>query len=162
MSMDGPWNLPRYKDLLKNLDWAFAPLPEGPKKPATVVGGEYLAIFKQSKNPDAAWQFLKWLISPEVQAFWAMQSGYLPIRHAVLDVPEFQQYLKENPNFAVFVNQMEVAHVQRPIDHGGLEITRNIAEAIEKATIGNTDAKKALDEAAQKSNRVLQNAAGQR
>jgi multiple sugar transport system substrate-binding protein len=162
MTMDGPWNLPRYKDLLKNLDWAFAPLPAGPSRQATVVGGEYLAIFKQSKNPDAAWQFLKWLIQPEVQAFWAMKSGYLPIRGAVLEVPEFQEYLKNNPNFAVFVHQMDVGYVQKPIDYGGLEITRNIAEAIEKATIGNSDAKTALDEAARKSNNVLKSAAAQR
>jgi ABC-type glycerol-3-phosphate transport system substrate-binding protein len=162
MTMDGPWNLPRYQDLLKNLDWAFAPLPAGPVREATVVGGEYLAIFKQSKNPDAAWTFIKWLIQPEVQAFWAMKSGYLPIRSAVLDVPEFQEYLKENPNFAVFVHQMDVGYVQKPIDYGGLEITRNIAEAIEKATIGNTDAKKALDEAAVKSNNVLKSAAAAR
>jgi len=153
--MDGPWNLPRFKNLLKNLNWAFAPLPAGPVKQATVVGGEYLAIFKQSKNPDAAWKFLKWLIKPDVQAFWAMKSGYLPIRHAVLNVPEFQQYLKENPNFAVFVHQMEFGNAQKPIDHGGLEITRNMAEAIEKATIGNIDAKRALDEAAEKSNKIL-------
>jgi ABC-type glycerol-3-phosphate transport system substrate-binding protein len=158
MAMDGPWNLPRYKDLLKNLDWAFAPLPAGPVKEATVVGGEYLAIFKQSKNPGAAWKFLKWLIQPEVQAFWAMKSGYLPIRHAVLDVPEFQQYLKDNPDFAVFVYQMDVGQAQKPIDHGGLEITRNMAEAIEKATIGDIDAKRALDEAARKSNNVLKSA----
>jgi ABC-type glycerol-3-phosphate transport system substrate-binding protein len=162
MAMDGPWNLPRFKDLLKNLDWAFAPLPAGPHRQATVVGGEYLAIFKQSKNPDAAWQFLKWLIQPEVQAFWAMKSGYLPIRHAVLEVPEFQEYLKENPNFAVFVHQMDVGYVQKPIDYGGLEITRNIAEAIEKATVGNTDVKTALDEAARKSNNVLKQAAASR
>jgi multiple sugar transport system substrate-binding protein len=162
MAMDGPWNLPRYNDLLKNLDWAFAPLPAGPAQQATVVGGEYLAIFKQSKHPDAAWKFLKWLTQPEVQAFWAMRSGYLPIRSAVLDVPEFQEYLKENPNFAVFVHQMDVGYVQKPIDYGGLEITRNIAEAIEKATVGNMDAKTALDEAARKSNSVLQRAAAAR
>ena len=155
MSMDGPWNLPRYKDLLKNVNWAFAPLPAGPFRQATVVGGEYLAIFKQSKHPEACWTFLKWLLKPEIQAFWAMKSGYLPIRHAALNVPEFQQYLKENSNFAVFVYQMEVGFAQKPIDHGGLEITRNMAEAIEKATIGNMDAKQALDEAAEKSNKVL-------
>ncbi len=155
MAMDGPWNLPRYKDILKNLDWGFAPLPRGPEKQATVVGGEYLAIFKQSPNPDAAWIFVKWMVKPETQAFWAMRSGYLPIRHAVLQVPEFQKYLEENPNFKVFVDQMEVGHVQRPIDYGGLEIARNIAEAIEKATVGNQSVKKALDEAANKSNQVL-------
>ena len=155
MSMDGPWNLPRYKDLLKNLDWAFAPLPTGPVKQATVVGGEYLAIFKQSKHPDEAWQFLKWIIQPEIQAFWAMKSGYLPIRHAVLKVPEFQKYLVDNPNFKVFVEQMEVGQAQRPIDYGGLEITRHIAQAIENATIGNQDVREALREAAEKSNRLL-------
>ena len=155
MSMDGPWNLPRYKDLLKNLDWAFAPLPTGPVKQATVVGGEYLAIFKQSKHPDVAWQFLKWIIEPEIQAFWAMRSGYLPIRHAVLKVPEFQKYLEDNPNFKVFVEQMEVGQAQRPIDYGGLEITRHMAQAIENATIGNQDVRKALKEAAENSNRLL-------
>jgi ABC-type glycerol-3-phosphate transport system substrate-binding protein len=87
-----------------------------------------------------------------------MKSGYLPIRHAVLDVPEFQEYLLQNPNFAVFVKQMEVGHAQKPIDHGGLEITRNIAEAIEKATIGNSDVRTALDEAARKSNDILKRA----
>lgn len=155
MTMDGPWNLPRYEDLLKNLEWAFAPLPQGPEKQATVVGGEYLAIFKQSPNPDAAWTFVKWIIQPETQAFWAMRSGYLPIRHAVLDVPEFKEYLIKHPNFRVFVEQMDVGHAQQSIDYGGLEITRNIAEAIEKATIGNADVKKSLDEAAEKSNKVL-------
>lgn len=155
MAMDGPWNLPRYKDLLQNLNWAFAPLPAGPKKQATVVGGEYLAIFKQSKHPKEAWKFLKWMIQPEVQAFWAMKSGYLPIRHAVHSVPEFQKYLAENPNFKVFVDQMDVGQAQRSIDYGALEVTQNIAQAIERSTLGKIDVKKALDEAAEKSNKAI-------
>ena len=155
MAMDGPWDLPRFKDLLQNLNWAFAPLPAGPKKQATVVGGEYLAIFKQSKHPKEAWKFLKWMIKPEVQAFWAMKSGYLPIRHAVHDVPEFQKYLEENPNFKVFVDQMDVGQAQRMIDYGALQVTQNISQALEKATLGNIDVKKALDEAAAKSNKAI-------
>lgn len=155
MAMDGPWDLPRFKDLLKNLNWAFAPLPAGPKKQATVVGGEYLAIFKQSKHPKEAWKFLKWMIQPEVQAFWAMKSGYLPIRHAVHSVPEFQKYLSQNPNFKVFVDQLEFGQAQRMIDYGALEVTQNIAQALEKATLGKVDVKKALDEAALKSNKAI-------
>ncbi len=157
MAMDGPWNLPRYKDLLKNLNWAFAPLPAGPKKQATVVGGEYLAIFKQSQHPKEAWKFLKWMIRPDIQAFWAMKSGYLPIRHAVHNVPEFQKYLTENPNFKVFVDQMDVGQAQRSIDFGALEVTQNVAQAIERSTLGNVDVKTALDEAAAKSNKAINN-----
>lgn len=155
MAMDGPWNLPRYKDLLKNIDWAMAPLPQGPAKKATIVGGEYLAIFKQSKHPDAAWEFIKWMIQPETQAMWAMKSGYLPIRHAALNVPEFKAYLDKNPNFKVFVEQMEYGQAQRQLDYGGLEVSRNIAEAIEKATIGRMDAAQSLKESARKSNEVI-------
>lgn len=155
MAMDGPWNLPRYNNLLKNIDWAFAPLPTGPNKNATVVGGEYLAIFKQSAHPKEAWKFIKWIIQPEIQAFWSMKSGYLPIRHAVLNVPEFQKYLEKNQNFKVFVEQMEVGQAQRPIDYGGLEISRHLAEAIENATNGNSDPRKSLMESAVKSNRIL-------
>ena len=155
MAMDGPWNLPRYEELLKDIDWAFAPLPAGPAKKATVVGGEYLAIFKQSKFPKEAWKFIKWMIQPEIQAMWAMKSGYLPIWHAVLEVPEFKKYLTDNPNFRAFVEQMEYGQAQRPIDYGGLEITRHIAEAIEKATIGRMNPRQALNESAKKSERTL-------
>ena len=51
---------------------------------------------------------------------------------------------------------MEVGHVQKPIDYGGLEITRHIAQAIENATIGNRDVKTSLKEAAEKSNKLLE------
>lgn len=158
MAMDGPWNLPRYNDILEGMDWAFAPLPAGPEKEATIVGGEYLAIFKQSEHPDAAWEFIKWIIEPETQAKWAMESGYLPIRKAVKDVPEFQKYLEEHPNFKVFVDQMDYGQAERPIDYGGMKIMRHMAEAIEKATVGNQDVKTALDEAAKQSNQILDEA----
>ncbi|MFO7446801.1 MAG: ABC transporter substrate-binding protein [Ignavibacteriaceae bacterium] len=155
MAMDGSWSLPNYKSLFKNLDWGFAPLPAGPDKQATIVGGEYLSIFKQSKHPEAAWKFVKWIIQPDVQAFWATRSGYLPIRHAALEVPEFQKYLEENPNYKVFIDQMEVGYAMQPIDYGGLQITQHVAEAIEKATIGNMDVRTSLNQSAAKSNALL-------
>ncbi|HEX9652158.1 MAG TPA: extracellular solute-binding protein, partial [bacterium] len=155
MALDGPWNLPRYKDLLKNLDWGITWLPAGNAKQATIAGGEYLTIFKQSQHPNEAWAFLRWILRPEVQAFWAMQSGYLPVRHAALQVPEFQAYLERNLPFKAYVEQMEISQSPTPIDYHGLRITRLMAEAIEKSTIGNVSPKAALDQAAQKCNELL-------
>jgi ABC-type glycerol-3-phosphate transport system substrate-binding protein len=155
MAMDGPWNLPRFKGLLKDVRWAIGPLPAGPARRATIVGGEYLAIFKQSKHPQQAWQFVKWLASPEVQARWSMKSAYLPIRRAVHKIPEFQKYLAENPNFKAYVDEMENGMAQSPIDYYGLEIGRHISEAIEKVTVGHMDPATALSEAAAKSNQLL-------
>lgn len=158
MMLDGPWNLPRYRDL-KHLDWAIAPLPAGPAKGATIVGGEYLAIFKQSQHPNETWKFTKWILRPDIQALWSMKSGYLPVRHAVTQIKEYQDFLAANPGLKAYVEQMEVGQSPRPVDYHGLEITANLAEAIEKATKGKMDVKAALDEAAAKSNQLLQTVA---
>lgn len=155
MMLDGPWNLPRYPELFSRFDWGVAMLPEGPAKRATVVAGEYLAIFKQSANPDAAWEFVRWIIQPEIQAFWSMESGYLPVRQSVVDVPEFQAFLEKNPAQAAFVRQMEFAQAQRPIDFSTMTIQRLLAEAIERATVGNEDPAAVLSETASEAEQLL-------
>jgi multiple sugar transport system substrate-binding protein len=158
MALDGPWSIPLYSKL-KHIDWAIAPLPAGPTKAATVVGGEYLVLFKQSKHPDAAWTFIKWLLKPEVQAFWSMKSGYLPVRHAAMNVEEYRHYLNENPPLRAFVEQMDVGQASRPVDYYGLQLSKAIAEAIEKATVGGEDPKKVLDESAAKVTTLLRSVA---
>lgn len=155
MMLDGPWSLPNYPRLLEGIDWGIAPLPAGPVRPATVVGGEYLAIFRQSAHPEAAWTFVKWVTQPEVQAFWSQRSGYLPIRASVTEVPEYRAYLETNPGLKAFVEQMAVARAQRPIEYSALEIQRELAIAIEQATVGTLDARTALARAAEASNAML-------
>lgn len=155
MALDGPWNLPRLREF-KNLEWAIAPLPAGPTKQATIVGGEYLAIFKQSKHPQEAWRFIKWILRPDVQAMWSMKSGYLPVRHSVMRIQEYRDFLQTNPGLKAYVEQMEFGESPRPIDYHGLEITRILAEAIEKATLGKMNPIILLDEAAAKSDKLLQ------
>jgi multiple sugar transport system substrate-binding protein len=154
MSLDGPWNLPRWRQI-KGLEWEIAPLPAGPAKRATIIGGEYLAIFRQSQHPAEAWRFLKWMLRPDVQAFWSMKSGYLPVRKAVSADPVYEKFLRENPPLKVYVDQLQVAQAPSPIDFHGLRISRHLAEAIEKATLGNADPKAVLDEAAAQSDALL-------
>lgn len=159
MIMDGPWNLPRYDRMLSDIDWGVAMLPQGPEKRATVVAGEFLSVFKQTRHPEAAWTFLEWMIRPETQAFWTMESGYLPIRESVMEVAEFQEFLAENPGHRAFVEQMQYAQAQRPMDYHTLEIQRNLAVAIERATVGGRDPESVLQEAASSSNALLQRVA---
>ncbi len=155
MIMDGPWDLPRYRRILTNFHWGVAPLPAGPAGRATILGGEYLAIFKQSKHPQAAWTFVKWILQPEVQALWSMKSGYLPVRKSVMQLKDYQDYLKSHPRFAVYVNEMKYGRSPRPIDYNDLEISQKIAEAIEKATLGKARPESVLDVAARESNKLL-------
>lgn len=154
MVLDGPWNLPRYREM-NNVDWAVAPLPAGPVQRATYLAGEHLAIFKQSKHPQAAWQFVKWIIQPEVQASFSMKSGYLPVRRSVLEMKEYQDFLATDPALKAFVDQMNWGQARGAVDYHRVEINRYLAEAIEKATLGKMDPKIVLDEAAAKANQLL-------
>ena len=154
MALDGPWNIPRWKQI-QGLDWAVYPLPAGPVKQATIIGGEYLAIFKQSKHPKEAWTFVKWMVRPDVQALWSMKSGYLPVRHAVRGIKEYSDYLEQHQALKTYVAQMEVAQAANPVDFEALKISRNLAEALERATLGDEDPRAALDQAAAKSNALL-------
>jgi len=156
MIMDGPWDLPQLKKLVK-FNWGITSLPEGPEKKATYLAGESMAIFMQSKNPDAAWTFVKWIVKPENQAFFSERSGYLPVCKSVLEMEDYQNYLNRDPLMKAFVDQMEIGFARATIDYNRVEINQNIAAAIEKAIIGNVDPKTALDEAAQKCNILLNN-----
>ena len=158
MMLDGPWNLANYPRLLASMDWGIAPLPAGPAGPATIVGGEYLAIFKQSEHPDAAWTFVKWMSSPETQAWWSQHSGYLPIRASTLELPEYRAYLDQHPGLKTFAEQMAVAKASRAIDYSSLEIQQQLAEALERSTVGGQDAAAALTQAATASNAMLDRA----
>ena len=154
MVMDGPWNLPRYRKLT-NVDWAVAPLPAGPVKRATYLAGEYLAIFKQSRHPQEAWKFVKWILKPEVQARFSIKSGYLPVRKSVLNLKSYQEYLNTDPALRAFVDQMSYGQAREAIDFFRIEINQTIAEAVEKSLAGGMDPKTALEEAALKSNEFL-------
>ena len=158
MMLDGPWNIPNYPRLLRDIDWGIAPLPAGPTRRATVVGGEYLAIFKQSEHPQAAWAFVKWMASPETQAFWSQRSGYLPIRRSAMEVPAYRAYLDENPGLKAFAEQMAVARANRSLDYSSMEIQKELAEAMERATVGGESPQAALAQAVTASNAMLDRA----
>lgn len=154
MIMDGPWDLPTFRKM-KNIDWAVASLPEGPKGKATYIAGESLAIFKQSKNPDAAWTFVKWVTQPEIQEMFSISSGYLPVRKSVLERDSYKAFLETDHAMKSFVEQIKIARQRPTIDRYYVNINQFIATAIEQTLIGNRSPKETLNEAAEKSNRLL-------
>lgn len=155
MVMDGPWNLPRYRQMEK-LNWAVAPLPAGPVKQATYLAGEQLVIFRQSSDPEAAWTFIKFITRPEIQAEFSQRSGYLPVRQSSLKMESYKQYLETDPALKTFVSLMQTGQTRVLLKHFRTEINHFLAEAIEKSLVGGMPVDSALIEAEMKANRLLQ------
>ena len=130
---------------------AFMPKDE---KYATGVGGANLAIFKTCPDYDAAYEFVKWMTSPEINLRWSEATGYLPLRKSVVESDKYQAYLKEEPRARVILDQMPYAIV-RPNILAYAAASREIGMAVEQAVFGNLDPKTVLDAAAEKVDAML-------
>lgn len=99
------------------------------------TGGGPLVIFENipDENKAAAWEFVKWMTSPEVSAQWMLDTGYIAVRKSALEVPELAEYVAGFPQALVAIEQLEYAFPQPPRTHDGRKIFQIITTALEDA-----------------------------
>ena len=83
------------------------------------IGGCVLLI--PSKNDqatkNAAWQFLQYLCSKEVNMTWAEGTGYMPTRKSVLETEEGKEFLEKKPAFQAIFDNLDLIYPR--IQHKG-------------------------------------------
>ncbi len=156
MVMDGSWMtqfFPMQVDF--ELGSASFPYPEG-GQPATNMGGEQVFIFEGSeKTIQAAWDFIEWFSSTDVQIEWCKGTGFMPILRSVAESNEYIDWInKERPLLLPFVQSMEFAHPRPPVENYS-RISDILASHIVEALYGRTEADKALHDAADKAAPLL-------
>lgn len=84
------------------------PMPGPSGEGGVLVGGAALYISKRSapEKQAAAWDFLKYLTSPEIQAEWAAGTGYVPIRESAVELPAITQLWATEPGYKVAYDQL--------------------------------------------------------
>ncbi|MFG1943218.1 sugar ABC transporter substrate-binding protein [Nonomuraea sp. NPDC048826] len=113
--------------------FAVAPYPKGPVSATSFVGGSDLVVFKSAKNRDAAWQFIRWLTDPKVQAKWYTTVKALPSVQAAWQEPA----LTSDPRVAVFGEQLKDAKTPPPFPTWE-QVARVIEGELEKLALGRT------------------------
>ncbi len=75
--------------------WGVAAVPYTTAEPVqNIYGGDVMITKTTPEQELAAWIFIKWFTSPEIQAQWDEISGYFPTRKSTADY--FADSLKEN------------------------------------------------------------------
>jgi multiple sugar transport system substrate-binding protein len=105
MNVDGEWRIASIADdQPANLDWGVAPLPVADNRPelygAGFVIGNVIGISRNSKNPEAAWQFIKYLTTST--------DSVVKLANGIKNVPTLNSALKSpdlsaDANFKVFL-----------------------------------------------------------
>jgi multiple sugar transport system substrate-binding protein len=143
MFFSGPWHLSIVEktitDTKKDVKWNIGQLP-AKQSSTSFVGGSNLAVFKTSKNRDAAWAFVNFLLQPTVQGKWYATVSDLP---SVKNVWQ-EGTLKSDDKLQTFAKQLETAKGPPSIPNWE-RIAAVIDQEMEKVNVGNQTPQAAAD-----------------
>ncbi len=146
-------------------DFGIRPLPywegvEGAPR-NTIIGGASLWVMEghEADEYKGVAEFLNFLSTPNVQAKWHQDSGYLPITAAASDLTREQGFYDGNPGTDIAVKQMtanEPTANSKGLRLGSFDQIRGIIdEELEAVWSGDKDAQTALDSAKERGDRLL-------
>lgn len=150
----GHWSMPAYKDV--EFQWDVAPMPAGPAGQATSVNSAGFVIAKDSKNPDAAWEFVKFALSQTGQTRLTELGFAIPVLKSVAESPVFleQDMNGRTINQKVFLDSLEYAHL-KPIFRGYTEWSSAIGDGMADIWAGEAELDATLDKAVGDADAVL-------
>ena len=141
MEANGSWLVPTHQ--AAGLNFGVAPLPKGPAGQATSVNPSGVVAYKGSKNPDAAWEFIKCYTGPELQAKIASLKASMPANKQVLT----EQYATSFDGGKTFADALAYAHL-KPSFKGFDEFNTALQGTLDEKVFDDNQmtAKAALDE----------------
>jgi sn-glycerol 3-phosphate transport system substrate-binding protein len=142
--------------ILQNADFEVgtAYLPSGPAGEdgtgyGTPTGGGNLYVFANTspEERDAACRWIQFLASPEIQADWTANTGYIAVTQSAWETDRLQSLVEERPQYAVARDQLEIAS-QEFTSYRILDIQNIINTTLDSIISGaRTDIDAALEEA---------------
>jgi multiple sugar transport system substrate-binding protein len=103
--VSGPWHIGLLNDLGGEGKYEVWPMPSGSGDATSFIGGSNMSVFKASKNRDAAWKFVSYLMKPEVQVKWYETVNDLPAVQSAWD----DQKLSGDEMLKTFGDQLDKA-----------------------------------------------------
>jgi multiple sugar transport system substrate-binding protein len=131
------------------------PVPTLANKTSTLMGGWELSIPKTSTHKDLAWELITTMLKPDILAPWLSQNGFLPTQ-----IPIGQGHtlnLTESSSFPYYNEMISLIPFggSRPSIPEYPIIAEHIRQAIDDVYYGIKEPKRALDDAATRSAKVL-------
>jgi multiple sugar transport system substrate-binding protein len=147
---DGIWQT---QDLKKTkLSWGVSELPQIGDERAVWAGSHNLVITRQASQDDnkldASKVFINWISEHSID--WA-KGGQVPARNSVRNSAEFKA-LEHQP---IFAKQLDYVHFPPAVPGVG-DAQLEMEQAVNRAVLGKQSPKQALDQAAERANKLLE------
>ena len=149
---------------LDTLDFDFQtapmPVPDGKEWTGVNQGGSELWLSNQATDEEqtAGWEFIKYLVSPEVQSEWAASTGYVPVTPKAAEISPLNEVYREHEQFKEAydaLNNTEPTETTAGPSLGKVEVSEQVAQSLENLIQGKK-VEDVLNEAEEKINSILQ------
>jgi multiple sugar transport system substrate-binding protein len=139
MVVSGDWPIAWMEDAPK-IDWGvtFIPVPDEGAESATWAGGWSWVIPTGGKNPQGAWEFLKWGTGPEGQQIYGEETAHMSTLTELADVPS-------DPEHEFFKELLAVANSRPPLPVGAL-YWDEMSAALEAVALNESQPEEALQQ----------------
>ncbi len=128
----------------------------GNAQPGTPTGGGnfYLIDTKNQAREQAAYEFVKWMASPDISAKWAIETGYIGNAPSVYQTSAMKQYIQQTPQADIAHQQLQFAQKELAT-HDGEEIQQILSTACQTVLTQNVSPADALANAQSQADAIL-------
>jgi sn-glycerol 3-phosphate transport system substrate-binding protein len=155
-----------FEDNLKKmgceLGTAYLPIPEGATRGGVCIGGASLWATKDhsAEEMKATWEFLKWLSETDQQVYWFENTGYFPTTTSAIEAAKKSNFFIAHPNYATAFQQLLMAKndyaSQGAVMGNFAAVRKTLEDAIAEVLTGSKTSQKALNDAALKVDKILE------
>jgi sn-glycerol 3-phosphate transport system substrate-binding protein len=141
-------------------DLGVGPMPSPSGAPGTLIGGASLWITAGRGDAEAAaaFEFISYLVSPEIQSEWAAATGYVPVNAGAVEIDPLRSVYTTDPRFRVAYDQVaqtpDVPTSNGPV-LGPLREVRVTAASAMAQIMNGADPQAALSDAAALANALI-------
>ncbi|MHB8244275.1 MAG: ABC transporter substrate-binding protein [Acidimicrobiales bacterium] len=145
----------------KSVGLGVGPLPglNGPGEGVPYGGaGLYMVKHSPPERQDAAWEFVKYLLTPDAMATWAIGSGYIPITKSSAETAAITSAWLKTPQYKVAYEQVAATKATQATAGGVSGALAQIETDIENAlslVSNGTSVSKALAQAVSTANQAI-------
>jgi len=117
ITVDGQWRVEQIARFAPELEYATFPIPppQGGRKHAGWVNGNFMIIPRGATQVEGAWEFIKFwsgIENPQRAAEFYTWGGWLPLCPEVAEAPVYREYVRRYPQFKTFLDVLPSDNLQ--------------------------------------------------
>lgn len=121
---------------------------------ATGGGNMYMLKGISAERQAAAWKFIQFMTSADIQADWSINTGYVPGRQSALTTQAMKEYIAKTPQAGVAPAGLKYAGAELAA-HNNAQVQKALGDAVQAVLTGKAKPEDALKNAQQQADQIL-------